>query len=181
MRKFSKIAGAGLAALVIAVGTAWAFERGAKDFSVFYEAWRLVLTGHGSDIYRVSPDRFLYAPGFAWLLSPLGLLPRNISLLIWCLMKAAVVAFVALSFGGTLESLWAVVLLARPLLIDFQYGQVNTLILGACVAALMSHHSRSQSHVKDTALWGLCSIAAIASGASFRSGLPWRRQAACSR
>ena len=65
-------------------------EHGAPDFTVFYTAWHLVLEGRGAEIYRESPDRFLYAPGFAWLLSPLAWLPRSAALAIWCFAKAAV-------------------------------------------------------------------------------------------
>ena len=38
---------------------------GGHDFAVFYEAWNLVAHGRGTEIYTTSPDRFLYAPGFA--------------------------------------------------------------------------------------------------------------------
>lgn len=161
-----------LAALVISFGTAWAFQRGANDFNVFYEAWKLVLEGRIADIYRVSPDRFLYAPGFAWLLSPVALLPRGIALAIWCLAKAAVIGLLIRAFGQRLvraEPLvaagtcaWGVVLLARPLLIDFQYGQVNVLILGACVWALLRHFSSDKDPVSDAVAWALLAFAAVA-------------------
>jgi len=84
--------GLGLTGMVVGLGTGWAFQRGGLDFDVFHAAWKLVLSGQPSEIYRSSPDRFLYAPGFAWLLSPLGLLPRGAALAIWCLSKAAVLA-----------------------------------------------------------------------------------------
>src|SRR5262245_37321105 len=78
---------------VVAAGTIRAFQRGGNDFAVFYEAWRLVLSNRASEIYRVSPDRYLYGPAFAWLLAPLGLLPKAAALGIWCLGKAAVLFY----------------------------------------------------------------------------------------
>jgi hypothetical protein len=127
-----------LASLVTAVGTLWAFQKGASDFSVFLAAGKLVLTGQGMDIYARSPDRFLYAPGFAWLMAPLAFLPRELALALWCFAKAAVVGGVIarglrVRAGQIALAAWAVVLLARPVLIDFQYGQVNLFILGAGV------------------------------------------------
>src|SRR4051812_21604797 len=75
------------------MGTFRAFSKGAPDFSVFYEAWRLVYSGKGEDIYRVSPDRFLYCPGFAWSLAFLGAIPKEIALGLWCLLKVVVLVF----------------------------------------------------------------------------------------
>ncbi len=135
--------------LICALGTYWAFARGGNDFNVFYSAWNLVLHGNGTRIYQAAADRYLYAPGFAWLFSPLGLLPRNLSLLVWCLLKTAVLAatirVIARKLWPELSSStawgigsWATLFVARPLLIDFQYGQVNGLIVAACVFALFS-------------------------------------------
>src|SRR5688572_26271382 len=80
---------------LVALGTWWAFQRGGHDFNVFYHAWKLVLSGQGQIIYQESPDRFLYAPGFAWLFAPLAWLPRDLALALWCFGKAAVIGFVA--------------------------------------------------------------------------------------
>ncbi|MGK5088547.1 glycosyltransferase family 87 protein, partial [Bdellovibrionota bacterium FG-2] len=152
-----------LASLIAAVGTSWAFTRGTSDFPVFYESWRLVLAGRGAELYHATPDRFLYAPGFAWILSPLGLLPKDIALAIWCFAKAAVIGFSlrALShgFGRARYRIplalpaWAVVFTARPILIDFQYGQVNTFLLGACVWALAAHFDSRASNVQRISAW----------------------------
>lgn len=161
------------AGLVISVGTFWAFDRGAPDFSVFYEAWRLVWVGRGSEVYGATPDYFLYAPGFAWLLAPMAFFPRNFALALWCLSKAAIIGFLIREFGLRRRpdsdpvfaagiSAWAVVLLARPLLIDFQYGQVNSLILGACAWALTSHFRRGSSPVVEILSWLVLTIAALA-------------------
>jgi hypothetical protein len=160
-----------LAALIVTLGTSWAFARGAPDFNVFYAAWKLVLEGRGADIYRDSPDRFLYAPGFAWLLAPLAAFPRELVLALWCFAKAGVVGFVIrefqpssgrrLSIASLGMAAWGVALVARPLLIDFQYGQVNTLILGACAWALLGHWNRGNSRAGDFIRWFVLAVAAV--------------------
>ena len=153
------------ASLVLAVGSFWAFQRGAGDFSVFHEAWRLVLVGRGQEIYHSTPDRFLYSPGFAWILAPLGGVPRSMALTLWCLAKASAVLAAVFALGRRL-SLWAaagsVALLARPILIDFQYGQVNALILAACIWALLAHFGGARTKPRTRFLaWFVLGIAAV--------------------
>ena len=141
-----------VASLVVTIGTVWAFERNAPDFAVFYSAWKLVLSRSGAAPRSTTSPLTGFslragvcvaalaagvaaASGGAWRS---GVLPRR-----------AVVGFVVREFQparpvqGTIASLgmaaWGVALVARPLLIDFQYGQVNTLILGACCWALLGH------------------------------------------
>ncbi len=161
------------AGLLVMLGIFWAFTRPANDFSVFYEAWRLVLTGRGAEIYHATPDRFLYAPGFAWIFCALGLLPRGVALGIWCLAKAWIVGWLLCAFSSAVFAGrspraraglagWAVVLLARPLLIDFQYGQVNLLILGACAWAMFRHCRRGdEGSWLDGACWAFLAVAAV--------------------
>lgn len=132
------------------LGVFWAFERGGNDFNVFYSAWKLVLAGKGSGIYGGTTDRYLYAPGFAWILCPFGLLPRDLALATWCLLKALCLGFVlrALAMRLVAEGFsanhawgaagWGMIFVARPLLIDFQYGQVNAFILAACLGAFLT-------------------------------------------
>lgn len=150
---------------ILAVGTFWAFSRGAGDFHVFYVAWEHVLHGTPMQIYSVTPDRFLYAPGFAWLLSPLALLPENWSLGLWCFCKAVVVGLCIRFSANNLKNCGfaalGVLLLARPVLIDLQYGQVNLFILGSSLWALRNHFER-EDPVKDFLSWLLIGIAAAA-------------------
>jgi hypothetical protein len=160
---------------LFAVGTYWSYTRGGIDFAVFYHAWRLVLEGHGVDIYTNSPDRYLYAPGFAWLLAPLGLLPQDGALALWCLLKAfalgAVVRFYAkyysvknsLPFASAVGiAAWAVWVMARPLLIDVQYGQINVLILAVSVWAISEHFNVREGKAWKQALsWFLLGILAM--------------------
>ncbi|MDR3605962.1 MAG: glycosyltransferase 87 family protein [Oligoflexia bacterium] len=179
-RSAFRIAGLVSSAAIVILGSVWAFTRGGADFRVFYHAWQLVLAGHGADIYRDSPDRFLYAPGFAWLFAPLGLLPPGLSLGLWCAAKAAAVFWIlfrsakALCSGGrsNSESLvdaigvcsWGLILLARPVLIDFEYGQVNLFVLAACVWPVFRYFglgSASQGKPGDFLSWMVLGIAAI--------------------
>ncbi len=174
------------ALLVVLVGTLWAFQRGANDFSVFFEAWRLVMSGRGLEVYGGTPDRFLYAPGFAWLLAPLGLLPRAWALGLWCFGKAlllfwivSVVARWASAQKGRYEAaaFLGVVVVARPLLIDFQYGQVNLYLLAAVVWALDSHLDPSKSGLKGALPWfalGMVSVIKLLTAPLL--ALPWIAQ-----
>lgn len=178
------LAGLVAAGLVVAIGTAWAYTRPSNDFSVFYAAWSLVLRGNGAGIYHSTPDRFLYAPGFAWIFSWLALLPRPEALAIWCLGKVVAIGLVVREFGSSGPDFhakasparrvrgasrvrvglaaWGVVLLGRPVLIDLQYGQVNLLILGACAWA-MSRLLRAGAGGcwRDGLSWALLGIAAV--------------------
>lgn len=156
-------------ALLAALGTAWAFTRGGHDFDVFYTAWKTVLAGGGPQIYVEGPDRYLYAPGFAWLLAPFAAIPRGPALLIWCLLKTAALAFaftrVASLLRGSRAYLFAALgalLVARPLLIDFQYGQVNVFILAAALWALTRHLSSEKPRALDSLAWAALAAVAVA-------------------
>ncbi len=164
-----------VASFLVALGSLWAFERGAQDFSVFFASWKAALEGRGADVYHATPDRFLYAPGFAWLLAPLALLPQGVALALWCFGKAAVVGWVVRELNLRLTrpgddapaaiagaSAFAVVLVARPLLIDLQYGQVNIYILGACLWALLGHcDARAGGPGRDAVRWAVLAVAAV--------------------
>ena len=175
----------GLACLVttVGIGTFHAFTRGGNDFSVFYQAWHLVSQGQGHDIYRLSPDRFLYSPGFAWIFSPLGLLPRNVALGFWCLLKIFLLFFSIKKLTDALNqdpqpgqnlvqnqnfwltygiSFWSASLVIRPLLIDFEYGQVNLLILASCLWGLFGHFEKESPYGLDVIRWIVLTGIAIA-------------------
>jgi hypothetical protein len=168
-----KRSGALFAFAIVAVGTVWAFTRGGDDFRVFYHAWSLALAGHGADIYRDSPDRFLYAPGFAWLLSPIAFLPMVWALAIWCAVKIVLVGW-AVCFSAKILKIdfslaaWGVVLLVRPILIDFEYGQVNLFILAACawpvfrsLGSSVRCHGDDSGKGWDFLSWALLGIVAV--------------------
>jgi hypothetical protein len=131
-----------------------------------------VLEGRPLEIYSRTPDRFLYAPGFAWLLAPLGLLPLGGALVLWCLLKAAALGLVLQGFARRLGPsrdpilaagmcAWGVLLLARPMLIDFQYGQVNVFIMAASTWALLNHTDSRSSRWADFLSWMFVGIAGV--------------------
>jgi hypothetical protein len=183
--KFLSILSISIVLLIAVIGTIRAFHRGGSDFAVFYTAWQHVLAGHGVDIYRVSTDRFLYAPGFAWVLSPLGILPKNFSLGLWCLLKSfaliSIIVKMSQACRPSQSKLWSVglssfgvILLTRPLLIDFEYGQVNLFIVGASVWALLGHFEEKPSPFWDLLRWSFLSF--VAAGKLFPLPLllvPW--------
>jgi hypothetical protein len=160
-----------LAGILVSVGTYWSFERGGHDFLVFYDAWKLVILGRGAEIYVNSPDRYLYSPGFAWLLAPIGLIPVSTALALWCLAKASVVYWMIqtlaakiyrasrqsaapVSVDGALAIASAgFVLVARPFLIEFQYGQINTFILAISLWALLSFYEAEENPDSASKLW----------------------------
>ncbi|MEI7999586.1 MAG: glycosyltransferase family 87 protein, partial [Candidatus Omnitrophota bacterium] len=170
--KWLSVSGLFIVGILISVGIFRAYLRGANDFFVFYQAWKWVLLGQGDQIYRVSPDRFLYSPGFAWLLSPFALLSRNLALAIWCLIKVFFIGLIIKKFSEPWQSqntllafgisAWGVVLVARPLLIDFEYGQVNIIILGVCVWGILGHFEKKNSFFWDPFRWLLLTTAAVA-------------------
>ena len=183
--KWRVFLGLGLTLLltVFITGVIRAYTRGANDFSVFYEAWRLVLAGQGAKIYVESPDRFLYCPGFAWVLAPLALLPRAAALALWCASKLGVLFFLIHKFSSfwscSLDQpqnqktqqdrilswglcVWGIVGLSRPLLIDLEYGQVNLLILGTCVWGLGCHIQRASKPFSIWFSWILLGLIAAA-------------------
>lgn len=182
-----------LVGLLASLGTIWSLQRGGQDFNVFYTAWTHVLNGRGFEIYTHSPDRFLYAPGFAWILSPLAVLPQTFALSIWCLMKAAALGFLIQllykKMGSREERLQqkalrvtclGLLFWSKPILIDFQYGQVNLFILTICVWALFLYFNPSQSYatkVKRGIAWFLLGI--VSFGKIFPAPLlilPWLRR-----
>lgn len=130
---------------VVAIGTAWSFTRGGGDFRVFYHAWHLVTEGRFQEVYTNSPDRYLYSPGFAWLLSWIAVMPSAWALAVWNLAKAGVAGFVLRASGNIsrvptwptwMTGALAILFLSRPVLIEFQYGQINLFLLGAALSAL---------------------------------------------
>ncbi len=160
-----------------------AFTRGAHDFAVFHHAWHLVWTGQGSQVYRDSPDRFLYSPGFAWFLAPLGGLSQQWALVLWCFLKVIALLWVAKWVASEalkkvsvaeefddftrwraviLSMALGVLIISRPLLIDFEYGQVNVLILALAIWGLATHLDAKSSGLKTMASWFLLGIIALA-------------------
>lgn len=131
--------GWGIAILVIALGNFWAFQRGGNDFKVFYSAAEILLSGRVHVVYLATPDRFLYAPGFAFWMIPFAIFPFLIALALWCALKTWLLVK-TLRATETSMAPWAVVILAKPILIDFQYGQINLVLICLAYLALKNHY-----------------------------------------
>jgi hypothetical protein len=138
-----------LFALVIALATIHkASSLGSPDFKVFYTAAHFAIT-EPANIYRVSPDRYLYPPSTAILLAPFGFLPYEIAQWIWHGLLALVLfGFCVIS----LPSFAAMLLLTRYLTISFFYGQINLLVMALLAGAGMILRTRA---AQAGALWAL--------------------------
>jgi hypothetical protein len=114
-------------ALALALGTAKkAKSLGSPDFKVFYTAARHALHDP-ENIYRMSPDRYLYPPSTALLLTPFAF-SENYEFHRWIWHGfLALLVFALASTGGA--ALAALALLARYLAITFSYGQINVVVI----------------------------------------------------
>jgi hypothetical protein len=157
---------------VLAVVLFWSlwngYSRGGQDFRVFHYAGRLVLEGRWDALYTEGPDRYLYAPGFAFLIAPLAAIPVGAALAIW--LGLTLTAFGAAmrmlaKRTGVVPVLFAILFAVRPLAIDLRYGQVNLMILSASVWALLTWFGRDQDRKTRRALglsWLVFAMAAFA-------------------
>ncbi len=153
----------GITASLFVLGTYKGFQLGAPDFHVFHFAATLVADGRFSELYTVSPDRFLYAPGFAWILLPLALFPLKVSFFFWSVLKGALLGGmlrVLYQRAGAVATTLGVVFFARPLLIDLRYGQINLIILSLAVIAI-DYLCSPRSRRKEVAIWYLFSMSAL--------------------
>ncbi|MBI2711643.1 MAG: DUF2029 domain-containing protein [Bdellovibrio sp.] len=157
---------------VLGVGIFWSFQRGGRDFAVFFEAGRLVSIGEGASIYQKGPDRFLYSPGFAWFFSLFSRLPFPTALSVWTVLKVAGLILLAKKLAepwmgrgkelGWLGTLIGILVLSKPLLIDFEYGQVNLLILASIVWALSNRKELGSAWSGALLSWTVFSFLAFA-------------------
>ncbi len=156
-----------------------AIARGAPDFRVFHHAWSLVWQGAGAQIYHDSPDRFLYSPGFAWFLAPLGACAPHVAFVFWCLLKVFAMLWVShwvaaeawskesslgimTARGRLLSGVLGLLLVMRPFLVDIEYGQVNILILFLAVWGLATHLNVRSSVLTTAVSWFLLGMIALA-------------------
>lgn len=145
------------------LGTYKGFRLGAPDFHVFHFAAELVVQGRFSELYTVSPDRFLYAPGFAWLLLPLALFSMPVAFVFWSGLKAflfGVMLKILYRRAGLLATTLGVLFFSRSLLIDLRYGQVNLIILSLAVIAL-DRLCEPRSRREELTTWYLFSLSAV--------------------
>ena len=158
--------------LIVSVGVYWSFQRGGKDFSVFYAAGKFVSEGQWFEIYHQGPDRYLYSPGFAWVFSFFSKFSFQAAMGIWSALKLAALLILIIK----LSDLWmgrgklfawvgtclGILLLSKPLLIDFEYGQVNLFILTAVVCGLSDRFEISPRIFRVFWSWAILSFLAFA-------------------
>ena len=119
--------GAILFALLLTFATVpKARKLGSPDFHVFHVAARHVLVDP-ENLYRISPDRYLYPPSAAVLLTPFAL-TDNFTFFQWAWhgMLGLLLAALASVSGAALA---AMVLLTRYLANSFGYGQINLVVM----------------------------------------------------
>lgn len=139
-----------LFALAIALAT---IPRAAKlkspDFEVFYVAGRHALTAP-ENIYKITPQRYLYPPAAAVLLTPFSFTQYYpLHQWMWHALLAGIVWALA---GKSAAALASMALLSRYLAITFGYGQINLVIIGLMAGAgawLFKHPGRAG------ALWAI--------------------------
>jgi hypothetical protein len=121
-----------LLAVIAVLGFIFALRTGAPDFKVFTYAGDLVLNGKIESIYAESPDRFLYAPGFAIFFALFAVFPYGLSISLWTGLKIlglySVIRKLKFHFSSRVIFL-ALLVVTRPILIDFRYGNVNSFLL----------------------------------------------------
>ncbi len=140
---------------VVATSSAKQLRRAATrgDVEIYIHGARLVLAGE--NLYAVPEPRgqqpYLYLPLFAFLASPLTLVPFQAAVVIWCALNVAlagwmVVAFFAAMAGRSFFSLperarWTVgffpvLLTLRALLYHLDLGQANLVVMAVAVLGL---------------------------------------------
>ncbi len=153
--------------LLVSIGTfrAWSFE--GRDFSVFHAAFLCVTEGRSLEIFRDGPDRYLYAPGFAFFFSPFGLLSEKTGLLLFSILKIGALVHLLVTLRerqlrpislGILA--WGALLTGRSLLVDFTYGQVNFFVAWAAFQALWLHLGDHKNRTLGFLSWFVASVAA---------------------
>jgi Glycosyltransferase family 87 len=125
---------------------------GSPDFRVFYVAARHVLMDP-ENLYRVSPDRYLYPPGTAILLLPFAF-SATFALHQWIWHGLLVLLLFLLASQGLAE-LCAMAVLTRYLLVTFMYGQINLPVLA--LMALSGSQLEKGASAGAGAFWALAS------------------------
>lgn len=155
--------------LLFSVGSWQGFQLGAPDFRVFLTAGEHVWNGRSELLYVVSPDRYLYAPGFAWLLAILTPLGFAVSFWLWSLSKLVLTALALVMLVRRFKvslmiALLTLLTVARPILIDLRYGQINLLVLLSLIFSAMGFSDWMQGKRKTWiwVSWAITSVFAVA-------------------
>jgi len=103
---------------------------GSPDFKVFYTAAQHALHDP-ENMYRLSPDRYLYPPSAAALLTPFAFSANyEFHQWTWHALLTGLVFVLAVASGGALA---AMMLLTRYLAITLSYGQINLVVMGLLI------------------------------------------------
>jgi hypothetical protein len=129
-----------LFALVISLATvAKARKLDSPDFKVFYTAARHVLVSP-ADMYRISPDRYLYPPSTAPMLLPFAFTEHyQFHQWTWHALLGITLFLLARSSWA---ALLAMLLLTRYLAVSFGYGQINLIVIAFMAAAMKNLSDR---------------------------------------
>lgn len=134
---------------LVFIGAFWMLftRKSAGDFQTYHYAAQRVLQGRGMEIFSefIPPNRYVYIPGFAWLIAPIALLPMKTSFLFWTFFVALMLLKLCLLLKSALKTehpssaciaAFGVILMVRPLLYVFLHGTVDALIAVICFWAL---------------------------------------------
>jgi len=117
------------------------------DFGAFYDA--AVATTRGSDPYAATRGAYFYPPTFAFYFAVLTGLPKAGASLLWFAIKLALVIWTLVSVYDLVKercsfassrrwlAVGVVLVAARFLLADLQYGNVNAFILWLSIVAIV--------------------------------------------
>lgn len=145
-----KIWAVGFALLFTLVMIPKARKLTSPDFKVFYVAARHVLVDP-ENLYRVSPDRYLYPPSAAILLTPFAVTEHYaFAQWAWHGLLGVTLAFLGAASAGALAAL---VVLSRYLAISFGYGQINLIVIG--ILALAGFYLRRAKSGGAGAAWAV--------------------------
>ena len=133
---------AALAAALVAIGfTAVRKQvRDGNDFPIYWQAAHDLLSGRSPYDVGTGLHGYVYLPWFAWLLSPLALLPLPVAAALW---YAANVVFLALAVRESLAALRAAGLTPRP----------RTLLFAALPLAGLAHDNLILGQANVLLLW----------------------------
>jgi hypothetical protein len=143
-----------LLALGLALGTVKkARSLGSPDFKVFYTAARHALADP-ENIYRLSPDRYLYPPSTALVLTPFAFTDHYaFHQWAWHALLAALV-FALAALGG--PALAAMAVLTRYLAITFSYGQINLVVIALlALTGYLAKRRSPRASAASGAIWAL--------------------------
>ncbi len=142
------------------------------DFKVFYTAARHALVDP-ENIYRISPDRYLYPPSTALLLTPFAFSDfYPLHQWSWHTLLA-VILFALSSISGA--ALAAMAVLTRYLAITFNYGQINLVVIG--LMAFAGYSGMRGRWMGGGVLWALASglkVYPFAFGPVFLTRARWK-------